>query len=590
MPRRDSPRNHVHPLLHCQRRAWRIIRPLLRLPGVDQRIPGARLPARWRIHDRRILVGDPAVLHRRAWVRPRRRSGGSMSGIIVDLFAGGGGASEGIRLALGRCPDVAINHDADAIRMHEDNHPQTRHYHEDVYAVDPIEAAAGRHVELLWASPACTHFSRAKSGVPLNEQSRSLAWVIVDGREAPEANPPRAPRGWARDVRPAVIVLENVLEFHDWGPLGPDGKPLKERKGETFREFVGALVDLGYRVEWRVLNAADFGAPTSRRRLFLIARCDGRPITWPAPTHGPGRLPYRTAAECIDFRIPVPSIFHRRRPLAEKTLARIAKGIQRFVFDTDTPYVVRPDGKLFSPSLVQTGYGERKGQAPRILDLHAPLGAVVAGGQKHALVAAFLTKFYGTSTGSDLREPTPTTTAGGTHAGLVAAFLAKHYGGVVGQDLDRALGTVTAKDHHSLVTVTIEGEPHYIADIGMRILQPRELATAQGFRRPHRQLRLPGRRRSDRRRAPSAGAGGRSMIAIFLDIDGVLNRRASTMLFDPDCVAVLNRILAGVAPFEPLAPLVVLSSWHRHNMTPVLSRMRFAGWATSAPRSATRPQ
>lgn len=427
-----------------------------------------------------------------------------MNGIIVDLFAGGGGASEGIRLALGRCPDVAINHDADAIRMHEDNHPQTRHYHEDVYAVDPIEAAAGRQVELLWASPACTHFSRAKSGVPLNEQSRSLAWVIVDGREAPEANPPRAPRGWARDVRPAVIVLENVLEFQDWGPLGPDGKPIKERKGETFREFVGALVDLGYRVEWRVLNAADFGAPTSRRRLFLIARCDGRPIAWPAPTHGPGRLPYRTAAECIDWTIPTRSIFGRKKPLAEKTMARIAKGIQRFVFDAPRPFIVnlthgvrlesldeplrtitcapRGEKAIVVPSLVQTGYGERKGQAPRVLDLHAPLGAVVAGGQKHALVAAFLTKFYGTSTGSGLEEPMPTTTAGGTHAGLVSAFLAKHYGGVVGQDLDHALGTVTAKDHHSLVTVTIEGEPHYIADIGMRMLQPRELATAQGFR------------------------------------------------------------------------------------------------------------
>lgn len=409
--------------------------------------------------------------------------------MIVDLFAGGGGASEGIRLALGRCPDIAINHDAHAIAMHEANHPNTRHYHEDIFTVSPREATSGRSVSLLWASPSCTHFSRAKGGKPLNEQLRSLAWVVVD---------------WARDVRPAVICLENVAEFQTWGPLRDDGTVDPARSGETFREFASALIDLGYRVEWRVLNAADFGAPTSRKRLFLIARCDGLPLAWPEPTHGPGRISYRTAAECIDWSIPVPSIFERPKPLAEKTMARIAKGIQRFVFDAPRPFIVnlthggrlesadeplrtvtcapRGEKAIVVPSLIQTGYGERKGQAPRVLDLHAPIGTLVAGGQKHGLVAAFLTKFYGTSTGADLRDPMPTTTAGGTHSGLVAAFLAKHYGGVVGQNLDRSIGTVTAVDHHSLVTVSIEGEPHYIADIGMRMLQPRELATAQGFR------------------------------------------------------------------------------------------------------------
>ena len=430
-----------------------------------------------------------------------------MNGIIVDLFAGGGGASEGIRLALGRCPDVAINHDAAAIAMHEANHPSTLHLREDIRTVSPTATVQGRPVALLWASPDCKHFSRAKGGKPREKAIRSLAWAVVD---------------WAREVRPAVICLENVSEFQTWGPLLEDGRVDPARAGETFREFVKALSDLGYAVDWRVLNAADFGAPTSRKRLFLIARCDGFPLTWPTPSHGPGRIPYRTAAECIDWSIPVPSIFVERpvgitdlqefqvtagrrcKPLAEKTMARIAKGIQRFVFDAPRPFIVSHYGQsvgqsiddplptvtaggmghqsLVVPSLIQTGYGERKGQAPRVLDLHSPIGTLVAGGQKHALVAAFLTKFYGTSTGSDLREPMPTTTAGGTHAGLVAAFLAKHYGGVTGQDLFHPLGTITAVDHHSLVTVSIEGEPHYIADIGMRMLQPRELATAQGFR------------------------------------------------------------------------------------------------------------
>jgi len=389
-----------------------------------------------------------------------------MNGIIVDLFAGGGGASEGIRLALGRCPDVAINHDEAAIRMHEANHPSTLHLREDIRTVSPTATAQGRPVTLLWASPDCKHFSRAKGGKPREKAIRSLAWVVAD---------------WAREVRPAAFALENVIEFQTWGPLRDDGTPDPARRGETFREFVSALIDLGYRVEWRVLNAADFGAPTSRKRLFLIARCDGLPLVWPTPTHGPGRIPYRTAAECIDWSIPVPSIFDRKKPHAEKTLIRIAKGIQRYVFDTDAPYVVRANGTVIVPSLIQRGYGERKGQSPRVLDLHAPIGTLVAGGKKHALVAAFLTKFYGTSVGADLREPMPTTTAGGTHTGLVAAFLAKHYGGVVGHSLDRPIGAITAKDHHSLVTVTIEGEPHYIADIGMRMLSPRELATAQGF-------------------------------------------------------------------------------------------------------------
>ncbi len=388
-----------------------------------------------------------------------------MTGLIVDLFAGGGGASEGIRLALGRCPDVAINHDEAAIAMHEANHPATRHYQEDVFAVDPVEAAAGRPVDLLWCSPSCTHFSRVSGDMPLNEQLRSLAWVVVDGR-AGDGEVFGPTRGWARDVRPAVIVLENVAEFQTWGPLGPDGRPNKARAGETFNEFVKSLTDLGYQVATRILNAADYGAPTARKRLFMVARCDGLPIVWPEATHGPGRIPYRTAAECIDWTIPAPSIFARRKPLAEATLRRIAEGIRRYVIGTPTPYLVTMPEGLAVPTLVQTGYGEREGQAPRCLNVHAPLGTVVAS-VKHGLVEAFIERFQlGTFPGRSEQ---------------VAAFLTKFYGTSTGAQMDLPMPTVTATGHH-LGIVTVRGEAYRIVDIGMRMLEPRELATAQGFR------------------------------------------------------------------------------------------------------------
>lgn len=421
---------------------------------------------------------------------------------VVDLFAGGGGASEGIRRALGRCPDVAVNHDPDAIAMHKKNHPDTRHYREDVFHVDPVKACGGRQPDLMWMSPDCRHFSRAKGGKPVSAKVRSLAGVGVK---------------WARKVRPRCICLENVEEFTTWGPLDADGRPVPERVGDFFRAWVRALEALGYTVEWRVLVCADYGAPTTRRRLFLVARLDGRP-QWPEPTHGPGpgRAPYRTAAECIDWSIPVPSIFGRERPLAEKTERRIAAGIRRFLLDCPDPFIVDlPSGRRVAPSLIQTGYGERRGQAPRVLDIEQPLGTVVAGGQKHglvfawlakhyggvvgipadvplstvtatdhhSLVAASLTKFYGTSTGSSLAAPAPTVTAhaGGGHLGLVSAFLLKYYGTSVGQDVRDPLHTVTTMDRFGVVHVAIDGEPHVIADIGMRMLQPRELARAHGF-------------------------------------------------------------------------------------------------------------
>jgi DNA (cytosine-5)-methyltransferase 1 len=397
-------------------------------------------------------------------VSPRGRSSQLRLGawvereLVVDLFAGGGGASEGISRALGRHPDIAINHDPAAVAMHAANHPTTVHYCESVFRVEPREAVGGRPVGLLWLSPDCTHHSKAKGGKPRKKKIRGLAWVAVR---------------WARDVAPRVICLENVEEFEDWGPLGADDLPDRTRAGQTFRAFCSKLRRYGYVVEHRILVAADYGAPTTRRRLFLIARRDGQPITWPEPTHGKGRArPWRAAAEIIDWSLPCPSIFSRPRPLATATLRRIASGIRRYVIEAERPFVA-PSG--FAPTLVQTGYGEREGQAPRALDLARPLGTVVAGGAKHALVAAFLTK---------------------------------HYGGVIGHGLERPIGTVTTQDHHSLTAaalapevdrradvdallaqhapgprthVEVRGERFAIVNIGMRMLAPRELFRAQGF-------------------------------------------------------------------------------------------------------------
>ena len=390
------------------------------------------------------------------------------SAMVVDLFAGAGGASTGIAAALGREPDVAVNHSADAIAMHMANHTMTRHFIEDVFDVNPRRVCT-RDVGLLWLSPDCTHFSKAKGGAPRSTGTRSLAWVAVR---------------WAAEVRPRVIALENVEEFATWGPLTDDGQPCPLRKGQTFREWTASLEALGYRVEWRVLRACDYGAPTSRRRLFLVARCDGMPIIWPEPTHGPGRaLPWRTAAEIIDWSVPCPSIFDRGKQLAEPTLRRIATGLLRYVIETARPFVVRDGAALVAPTLIQSGYGEREGQTPRALDLQRPLGTVVAGGAKHA---------------------------------LIAAWLVKHYGGVIGHELDKPIGTVTTQDHHSLGAaslvpvgadrrsqvremlraygpggqmrlgeqsdlVTVNGQQYEIADVGMRMLTPRELFRAQGF-------------------------------------------------------------------------------------------------------------
>ncbi len=416
--------------------------------------------------------------------------------LVVDYFAGGGGASKGIELATGRSPNVAVNHCAHAISMHELNHPTTVHLLTDVWDVDPVADIEAGPIGLAWFSPDCAHFSRAKGKKPLKKKIRGLAWVVLRV---------------AAKRRPSVLMLENVSEFQGWGPLGRKGHPLKPKKGQTFARFKQQLTDLGYRVEHQILNAADYGAPTIRKRLFLIARCDGLPIVWPEPTHGPGRArPYRTAAECIDWTLPSRSIFGRKRPLAENTMRRIAVGLKKHVLNAAKPFIVQVNhGRdvdrsrgidaplptitakhgyaLVTPTLIQTGYGERKGQRPRSLDLHEPLGTIVACGAKHALVTTFLTKFYGTSVGASAEDPTPTVTGQGQHIAAVACHLTKQGRGQEGQptgaprfDLVQAfLSRHLGEGDHT--TVTIDGELYRIADICLRMLSPRELARAQGF-------------------------------------------------------------------------------------------------------------
>lgn len=587
--------------------------------------------------------------------------------MIVDSFAGGGGASTGIEIALGRSPDVAINHSADALAMHEMNHPETLHLDSNIWDVAPLEITKGRRLGLFWASPDCKHFSKAKGGKPLDRNIRDLAWVVVR---------------WAEEAKPDVIILENVEEFVTWGPVYEDGKPIVELRGQTFEDWKRRLKAAGYKVQHKELRACDYGAPTIRKRFFLIARRDGQPIVWPARTHGDpkkaedakliraGKLkPWRTAAEIIDWSLPCPSIFESSaeimarygvravRPLADATMRRIARGVVRYVLDAPKPYIVkfqsgstghaideplatvtansyvkRPGGAaplgvvvpsvvglahgdgaggvrreypmdeplrtvhagggnhaivapvitaaqhggsvraavepihtitaspkdqnaVIAATMVQTGYGEREGQAPRCLDIEAPIGTQVGGAAKHALVAASLSRFtqngvgsamdepvdtvmagapkfglvstflaqhnndsrraggvnpgrpadeplstftasasqqavvaahmmrqFGTSVGHDLAEPTHTDTATVNKSALISGFLTKYYGEALpNQSLTEPVHTVTTKPRHGLVTVEIDGETYAVADIGMRMLTPRERFRAQGF-------------------------------------------------------------------------------------------------------------
>lgn len=496
--------------------------------------------------------------------------------LIVDNFAGGGGASTGIELATGYSVDIAINHDPEAIRMHKANHPNTKHYCENVWAVDPVKACGGHPVALAWFLPDCKHFSKAKGGKPKDKNIRGLAWVACR---------------WAGLVRPRVIMLENVEEFKTWGPLGRRHHPIKAKQGKTFEKFAQQLTGLGYEVQFRELVAADYGAPTMRKRFFMIARCDGEPIVFPEPTHAPAESeevkagllkPYVGAYTQLDFSLPCPSIFDSSeeikekygiravRPLAPKTMERIARGLKKFVLDNPEPFIIQcnhggerrpnniresmptitgkhgyeiveptfapymgtnttnhPGGNckdpihtittgnqqcLISPTLIQyhseTAKDEVRGQS-----IEEPI-MTVDSSNRYGLVTSFLHKFYDggykgagetlenplpTVTswdhnsvvtanliqmnnhcdGKDIRQPLPTITAGDGHFGEVRAFLIKYYGQGIGQDIKEPLDTVTARDRFGLVT--IEGVDYQIVDIGLRMLEPRELYGCQGF-------------------------------------------------------------------------------------------------------------
>lgn len=390
------------------------------------------------------------------------------SEIFVDNFAGGGGASTGIEIAIGRNVDIAINHDPDAIAMHKANHPNSEHYCEDVWEVDPVEACDGRPVALAWFSPDCKHFSKAKGGKPVDKNIRGLAWVSIR---------------WALMVRPRIIMLENVPEIQTWGPLGDDNRPVKERSGETFNGFIKILstglskehpafaeccnalcVDinsnyanklaqgLGYNIEYKELMSCDYGAPTTRTRFYMIARSDSNPILWPKPTHAPKDsekvrsgecLPYHTAAECIDWDIPAQSIFERDKPLAENTLRRIAKGIKKFVIDNPEPFIIN----------------YKFNNEPQ--DINKPLTTVTAV-NNHYVVAPTLIQYHGEQNdnevrGQELTEPLMTVDASPRYA-LSVAYIMKNYAGTYqgsGSSAEKPLDTVTAKDHNSLVTAHI---------------------------------------------------------------------------------------------------------------------------------------
>lgn len=464
-----------------------------------------------------------------------------MRELIVDSFAGGGGASTGIELATGRPVDIAINHDPDAILMHKTNHPHTEHIQASVWDVDPVEACAGRPVGLLWASPDCKHFSKAKGGKPVDKHIRGLAWIVLR---------------WAGTVRPRVIILENVEEFQTWGPVRR-GRPVKSKAGQTFTKWLGQLRDLGYDVEWRELVAADYGAPTTRKRFFLIARCDGRPIVWPERTHAPrdseavkaGKLkPWRSAAEIIDWSATGYSIFASKRelkekygvnavrPLADNTLRRVIRGVDKFTLKSGKPFIFQckfdnqpqsvdnPLGTItavnshhvIAPSLIQ--YHTERHEHVRGQDVTETLMTIDAA-NRYGLAAASLTAYYGAERhGQDVTAPLRTVTAR-DHAGLTLASLVKMKGTNLGGAVSEPVQTITAGGgHHGVVTTEVlKAEPgselhnwpkirgllniycgyaladdevlllelggawYFIADIGLRMLIPRELYRANGF-------------------------------------------------------------------------------------------------------------
>ena len=490
--------------------------------------------------------------------------------LIVDNFAGGGGASTGIEIATGYPVDIAINHDPEAIRMHKTNHPSAKHYCESVWDVDPVKVCGGHPVGLAWFSPDCRHFSKAKGGKPKDKNIRGLAWVALR---------------WAGKVRPRVIMLENVEEFKTWGPLNRNHRPIKAKQGVTYGKFIKQLEALGYKVESRELTAADYGAPTMRKRFFMIARCDGNPIVWPEPTHAPAgspeaaagiKKPYAGAYTQIDFSLPCPSIFDTAeeikekygiravRPLASKTMERIARGLKKFVLENTEPFIVQVNHSgmddplrvitskhgfgVVDPVLVpyisvnrENHFGSSMKEPihavvsnnqhmlmiPTLIQYHSETSEngtrgqqvadpvmTIGGSNRYGLVTSFLHQYYDggykgygkhakaplpTITaidhnslcaaalvqmnnhcdGRDIKQPLPTITAGDGHFGEVRAFLIKYYGQGIGQEVKEPLDTVPTHDRFGLVT--IQGVDYQIVDIGLRMLEPKELYGCQGF-------------------------------------------------------------------------------------------------------------
>ena len=388
-----------------------------------------------------------------------------MKDLIIDCFAGGGGASVGIEMALGRPVDIAINHDPQAIRMHKVNHPDTLHLTEDIFKVDLQRYVKGRHVALMWASPDCTSHSKAKGGQPRKSGLRILPWAVYKH---------------AKEILPDVIIMENVEEIQQWGPLDENGHPIKERLGEDYKKFISAMKGLGYIFDSRELVAADYGAPTTRKRWYAIFRRDGKDIVWPEQTHFKDSEPkWKQCGEYIDWSDLGKSIFDRPKPLADATQKRIANGIRKYILESE-PYVVRD--KRAAAFIIQY-HGEQKAGDARGQLLSEPIKTIDTS-NRYGLVTAFITKFYKSGIGQGCDEPLHTITTSPGHFGLVSAFLIKYYGsGGSCQTIDRPLDTITTKDRFGLVNVIldIDGEQYIIKDIFLRMLKPEELKRMQGF-------------------------------------------------------------------------------------------------------------
>ena len=389
--------------------------------------------------------------------------------MIIDAFAGGGGASVGIEMALGYSVDIAINHDPQAILMHKTNHPNTLHLTEDIFKADLQKYVAGRHVDLMWASPDCTSHSKAKGGQPRSQGLRILPWAVFKH---------------AKQILPDAIIMENVEEIQQWGPLDNDGRPIKERAGEDYNRFITAMRSLGYMFECRELVAADYGAPTTRKRWYAIFRRDGRDIVWPTQTHSKfpevtGLKPWLECGDYINWSDLGTSIFDRKKPLAETTQRRIANGIKKYIIDNPDPYIVKDDKAL---AFMIQYHGETKAGDSRGQLLSEPIKTIDTS-NRYGLVTAFITKFYKSGTGQGCDEPIHTITTSAGHFGLVFAFLVKYYGTGCGQELSEPLATITTKDRFGLVNVLldIKGEKYIISDIFLRMLKPEELKVMQGF-------------------------------------------------------------------------------------------------------------